>query len=58
MRLETPEIYWHGNKERIMSIDFHPFNGSFVSAGSDSENQKTYIRVSLNTHDSRSDSSS
>ncbi len=37
MKLETPEIYWHGNQERIMSIDFNPFDDTIVTAGSDSE---------------------
>ena len=48
MRIEIPEIYWHGNKERIMSIDFFPFSQSlpqfqnkivFVTGGTDSESQ-------------------
>ena len=46
MRIEIPEIYWHGNKERIMSIDFFPFKKSlghfqnkviFITGGTDSE---------------------
>jgi hypothetical protein len=28
MKIEIPEIYWHGDKERIMSIDFFPFKES------------------------------
>jgi hypothetical protein len=28
MRLEIPEILWHGDKDRIMSIDFYPFKES------------------------------
>jgi hypothetical protein len=38
MRLDTPEIIWHGDgtKERITSIDFHPFHYTFVTGGSES----------------------
>lgn len=55
MRIEVPEIYWHGNKERIMSIDFFPFTSSlscfqnkivFVTGGTDSESQ-AFIKVHL-----------
>lgn len=35
MRIESPEIGWHGLKDRILSIDFHPFNLQLASAGSD-----------------------
>ena len=34
MRLELPEIYWHGNRERIMSIDFGE-KFECISAGAD-----------------------
>lgn len=46
MRIEIPEIYWHGDQERIMSVDFFPFASSlacfghkivFVTGGTDSE---------------------
>ena len=55
MRIEIPEIYWHGNKERIMSIDFFPFSSSltyfqnkivFVTGGTDSESQ-AFIKVKI-----------
>ena len=38
MRLDTPEMIWHGDgtKERITSIDFHPFFLTFVTGGSES----------------------
>ena len=55
MRIEIPEIYWHGDKERIMSVDFFPFSASlpcfgnkivFVTGGTDSESQ-AFIKVFL-----------
>lgn len=38
MRLDVPEMIWHGDgtKERITSIDFHPFFLTFVTGGSES----------------------
>lgn len=38
MRLDVPEMIWHGDgtKERITSIDFHPFYSTFVTGGSES----------------------
>ena len=38
MRLDVPEMIWHGDgtKERITSIDFHPFFQTFVTGGSES----------------------
>jgi len=38
MRLDVPEMIWHGDgtKERITSIDFHPFFCTFVTGGSES----------------------
>ena len=35
MRIDSPNIGWHGLKDRILSIDFHPFANEFASAGSD-----------------------
>jgi WD40 repeat protein len=26
MRIDSPNIGWHGLKDRILSIDFHPFS--------------------------------
>jgi hypothetical protein len=37
MSVKVPEIYWHGNKERIMSIDFQPESNYLITGGSDSE---------------------
>ncbi len=34
VKLEIPEIYWHGEKERILSIDFHPFYNLIITGGS------------------------
>lgn len=43
MRVETPTIYWQGNSDTIMSIDFMPANNLFVTCGPDGEEQ-LYIR--------------
>lgn len=37
MRIDSPEMGWHGQKDRILSIDFHPFNNEFASGGSDEQ---------------------
>ena len=37
MRLETHETCHHGERDRIMSVDFHPFTNLFVTAGGDEE---------------------
>lgn len=55
MRLDTPEMIWHGDgtKERITSIDFHPFLHTFVTGGSESidsfkeTGNPIYIKVSF-----------
>lgn len=35
MRIDSPNIGWHGLKDRILSIDFHPHSNELASAGSD-----------------------
>jgi len=35
MRLEIPNTCHHGDKDRIMAIDFHSFSNIFVTAGGD-----------------------
>ena len=42
VKLEIPFIYWHGNRDRIMSIDFHPHTKLFVTGGSDSEYNSSF----------------
>ena len=44
MSVRVPEIYWHGNKERIMSIDFVPGTSTLITGGSDSEMQTGYMK--------------
>jgi hypothetical protein len=34
MKHLSPDIAWHGEKQRILSIDFHPFSNEFATAGS------------------------
>ena len=45
MKLEIPEIFWHGNRERIMSIDFYPNSDYLVTAGPEDE-EHLYLKVS------------
>ncbi len=44
MKVEIPQIIWHGNKQRIMSIDFFPNSEYFISAGPEDE-EKLFIKV-------------
>jgi hypothetical protein len=37
MKIELPELLWHGKVERILSLDFNPLNNELVTAGTDSE---------------------
>ena len=44
MRIEIPQIFWHGNRDRIMSIDFYPNTNFLVTSGAESEN-KMYVKL-------------
>ena len=44
MRIEIPQIFWHGNRDRIMSIDFYPNTNYLVTSGAESEN-KMYVKL-------------
>jgi hypothetical protein len=44
MSVKVPEIYWHGNKERIMSLDFQPETNTLITGGSDSEFQTGFMK--------------
>ena len=44
MKLELLEIFWHGDRGRINSVDFYPNSSYMVSAGVEDE-EKLYIRV-------------
>ena len=35
MRVESPDIGWHGDKDRILCIDFHPLTNEVATGGSD-----------------------
>lgn len=35
MKLFIPNIVWHGDRERIMALSFHPFMNLLVTGGSD-----------------------
>jgi len=40
MRIESPNQMWHGPKDRILCIDFHPFSNEMLTAGSDDRRYK------------------
>jgi len=44
MSVKVPEIYWHGNKERIMSLDFCLDNKTLITGGSDSEFNSGFMK--------------
>ena len=44
MRIEIPQIFWYGNRDRIMSIDFYPNTNYLVTSGAESEN-KMYVKL-------------
>ena len=45
MKLQNPSITWHGKQERIMTLDFNPFDETeLLTGGSDVEN-RGYIKV-------------
>ena len=44
MRIEIPQIFWHGNRDRIMSIDFYPNSNFLVTSGAESEN-RMYVKL-------------
>ena len=44
MHVEIPQIFWHGNRDRIMSIDFYPNSNYLVTSGAESEN-KMYVKL-------------
>lgn len=43
MRIEIPQIFWHGNRDRILSIDFYPNSNIIVTCGA--EEEKMWIKV-------------
>jgi hypothetical protein len=45
MRIEIPQIFWHGNRDRILSIDFYPNSNIIVTCGA--EEEKMWIKVNL-----------
>lgn len=44
MKIEIPLIFWHGNRDRIMSIDFYPKTNYLVTCGAEAED-KMWIKV-------------
>lgn len=46
MKIEIPQIFWHGNRDRIMSIDFYPNSKNLITCGAESED-KMWIKVNI-----------
>ena len=46
MKIEIPQIYWHGDRDRIMSLDFFPNSNLLVTCGGESE-EKHFIKVNF-----------
>ena len=44
MRIEIPQIFWHGNRDRIMTIDFYPNTNLLITSGAESEN-KMFVKL-------------
>lgn len=44
MKIEIPLIFWHGNRDRIMSIDFYPNSNFLVTCGAEADD-KMWIKV-------------
>jgi hypothetical protein len=44
MKIEIPQIFWHGNRDRIMSIDFYPNTNFLFTCGAEAED-KMWIKV-------------
>lgn len=44
MKVSLPQVYWHGNSERIMALDFRPRGMLLATCGADLESQ-TWIRI-------------
>lgn len=45
MKVEIPQIYWHGDRDRIMAIDFFPNSNLLATCGGENE-EKHFIKVS------------
>jgi len=44
MQVDVPQILWHDNSARVMSLDFYP-NSNFLVTGSVMSDEDTGIRV-------------
>lgn len=44
MKIEIPQIFWHGNNDRVMSIDFYPHTNYLVTCGAESED-KMWVKL-------------
>ena len=44
MRIDIPQIYWHGKNDRIMSCDFYPNTNFIVTCGAESED-KMFVKL-------------
>lgn len=44
MIVEIPQICWHGDRDRIMSLQFFPNSNTLVTCGGEPE-ERQYIKV-------------
>lgn len=44
MKVEIPQIHWHGDRDRILSIDFYPNSNFLFTCGGESE-EKHFIKI-------------
>lgn len=45
MKVEIPQIHWHGDRDRIMSLDFYPNTNMMLTSGGEQED-RNFIKVS------------
>ena len=52
MRIEIPQIFWHGDRDRIMAIDFYPNSNFLVTCGAEIEDKMwiKVIQISFNSY--------
>ena len=45
MKHELLQVYWHGDKQRIMTADFFPNSNLLITGGPDEEDEEHEERV-------------
>ena len=55
MKVEIPQIYWHGDRDRILSLDYFPNSNLLVTCGGENE-EKHFIKfweIQLNSEENQ-----